>query len=145
MYFCSIIKLLRRVPIDETFVQMIIGVLRSDDIYLQVGSAYPLPEQRSTAFAGQSSMLVIILFFTPMVLHSDNATMREITDKFFPDNWIVPVYMGFFINLVEGWDSFKSAKLALANTVETARVKQITGDKGPKVKVILYIHLFSTF
>ncbi|OXA51094.1 WASH complex subunit strumpellin [Folsomia candida] len=127
----------KRVPIDETFVQMIIGVLRSDDIYLQVGSAYPLPEQRSTAFAGQSSMLVIILFFTPMVLHSDNATMREITDKFFPDNWIVPVYMGFFINLVEGWDSFKSAKLALANTVETARVKQITGDKGPKVKLLI--------
>lgn len=58
---------------------MVIGVLRSDDIYLQVGSAYPLPEQRSTAFAGQASMLVIVLFFSPMVLHSDNATMREIT------------------------------------------------------------------
>lgn len=45
------------------------------------------------------------------------------------------MYMGFFINLIDGWESFKSAKLALANTIEISRVKQIASEKGAKVKV----------
>lgn len=95
--------------------------------------------KRSTAFAVQASMLVIILYFSPMILHSDNATMREIVDKFFPDNWVISVYMGYTVHLVDCWESFKSAKLALANTIDNARVKQIAAEKGMKVQVILII------
>jgi WASH complex subunit strumpellin len=73
---------------DQVFIRMVIGVLRSDDIYHQVGSAYPLPEHRSTAFGAQSSMLTVILFFSPSMLNAENATMREITDKFFPGKTI---------------------------------------------------------
>jgi len=128
----------RRIPMSDIFIRMVIGVLRSDDIYHQVGSAYPLPEHRSTAFGTQSAMLAVILFFCPSMLQAENATMREITDKFFPDNWIVPIYMGFHSNLIEAWDSFKAAKLALGNTVDFARVKQICSEKGPKISVRTY-------
>ncbi|XP_058869714.1 WASH complex subunit 5 isoform X2 [Acipenser ruthenus] len=76
----------QRVPISETFISMVIGRLRSDDIYNQV-SAYPLPEHRSTALANQAAMLYVILFFTPSILHTQQAKMREIVDKYFPDNW----------------------------------------------------------
>lgn len=66
---------------------MVIGRLRSDDIYNQI-SAYPFPEHRSTALATQASMLYVILYFDPEILHNQQAKMREIVDKHFPDNWV---------------------------------------------------------
>lgn len=67
---------------------MLIGRLRSDDIYNQI-SAYPLPEHRSTALATQASMLYILLYFEPEILINQPAKMREIVDKHFPDNWVI--------------------------------------------------------
>ena len=66
---------------------MLVGRLRSDDVYNQI-SAYPLPEHRSTALATQAGMLYVILFFAPDVLNTQQAKMREIVDKHFPDNWV---------------------------------------------------------
>lgn len=66
---------------------MVLGRLRSDDLYNQI-VAYPLPEHRSTALATQAGMLYVILYFTPDVLHTQQAVMREIVDKHFPDNWV---------------------------------------------------------
>lgn len=50
--------------------------------------AYPNPEHRSTALATQAAMLYVILFFAPQILHTQQAQMREIVDKHFPDNWV---------------------------------------------------------
>lgn len=66
---------------------MVIGRLRSDDVYNQI-AAYPLPEHRSTALATQAGMLYVILYFAPDILNSQQAVMREIVDKHFPDNWV---------------------------------------------------------
>jgi len=76
-----------RVAISKTFINMVLGRLRSDDLYNQI-VAYPLPEQRSTALATQASMLYVILYFAPDMLHTQQAVMREIVDKHFPDNWV---------------------------------------------------------
>ena len=76
-----------RVAVSGTFVHMVLGRLRSDDLYNQI-VAYPLPEQRSTALATQASMLYVILYFAPDMLHTQQAVMREIVDKHFPDNWV---------------------------------------------------------
>lgn len=62
---------------------------------LQV-SAYPLPEHRSTALATQAAMLYVILYFDPSILHNQQAKMREIVDKYFPDNWASIKYSFFF-------------------------------------------------
>lgn len=51
-------------------------------------SAYPLPEHRSTALANQAAMLYVCLYFCPSILHTSQAKMREIVDKYFPDNWV---------------------------------------------------------
>ncbi|XP_053571918.1 WASH complex subunit 5 [Bombina bombina] len=115
-YFC-------RVPINEAFISMVIGRLRSDDIYNQV-SAYPLPEHRSTALATQAAMLYVILYFHPTTLHTHQAKMREIVDKYFPDNWVISIYMGITVNLMEAWDPYKAAKTALNYTLDLPNIKE---------------------
>lgn len=114
----------RRIDLDETFVEMIIGRLRSDDVYNQI-SVYPLPEHRSTALATQAGMLFVCLFFSARALHQQNARMREIVDKFFSDNWIVSIYIGITINLVDAWEPYKAAKNALINTIESSNVTEV--------------------
>ncbi|XP_044148704.1 WASH complex subunit 5 [Bufo gargarizans] len=112
-----------RVPISETFISMVIGRLRSDDIYNQV-SAYPLPEHRSTALATQAAMLYVILYFHPSTLQTHQAKMREIVDKYFPDNWVISIYMGITVNLMEAWEPYKAAKTALNYTLDLPNIKE---------------------
>jgi WASH complex subunit strumpellin len=110
-----------RIPIPDEVVSMIIGRLRSDDIYLQT-SYYPLPEHRSVALSTQAGMLYIILYFKPSILLREQAIMREIVDKHFPDNWICSYYMGFTVDLSQVWVPFKAANMAINNTIEPQRV-----------------------
>ncbi|XP_017775271.1 PREDICTED: WASH complex subunit strumpellin isoform X2 [Nicrophorus vespilloides] len=126
----------KRIPIKESYVELVLGKLRSDDVYNQL-TVYPLTRHRSTALANQAAMLYICLFFSPEILHTQNALMREIVDKYFPDNWVISIYMGFTVNLVENWDSFKAAKLALSNTVENANIKHHSDRNGRVVKELL--------
>ncbi|XP_060076742.1 WASH complex subunit 5-like [Ylistrum balloti] len=112
-----------RVPLPEEFINMVIGRLRSDDVYNQI-SAYPLPEHRSTALATQASMLYIILYFEPEILHNQQAKMREIVDKHFPDNWVLGVYMGLTVNLLDAWSPYRAALTALNNTLDQANVRE---------------------
>lgn len=43
-----------RIPINEMYINMAIGRLRSDDIYAQI-AAYPSPDHRSVALSNQVS------------------------------------------------------------------------------------------
>ncbi|XP_041358411.1 WASH complex subunit 5-like [Gigantopelta aegis] len=112
-----------RVPISSEYVNMVIGRLRSDDVYNQI-SAYPLPEHRSTALATQASMLYMILYFEPDILHNQQAKMREIVDKHFPDNWVIGVYMGITVNLLDAWGPYRAAITALNNTLDSSNVRE---------------------
>uniref|UniRef100_A0A1E1XMR4 WASH complex subunit strumpellin n=1 Tax=Amblyomma sculptum TaxID=1581419 RepID=A0A1E1XMR4_AMBSC len=112
----------RRVTLNETYVSMVLGRLRSDDVYNQI-AAYPLPEHRSMALATQAAMLYVVLYFAPEILHNQQAKMREIVDKYFPDNWVISIYMGMTVNLVDAWEPYKAARQALLNTLDTANVR----------------------
>ncbi|XP_031552063.1 WASH complex subunit 5-like [Actinia tenebrosa] len=122
-----------REPVSATFVDMLIGRLRSDDIYNQI-SAYPLPEHRSTALATQASMLYVILYFAPDILHNQQAKMREIVDKHFPDNWVISIYMGIVVNLVDAWEPYKAAKTALNNTLDINNIRSLSTKRNAKVQ-----------
>lgn len=122
----------RRVELPATYLSLVLGHLRSDDIYHQV-QAYPSPEHRSAALANQSSMLYVCLFFTPATLHSQTAKMREIVDRFFPDNWVISYYMGMTANLIDSWESYKAAKQALNNTLEVSNIKEQASKVGTKM------------
>ena len=113
-----------RFKINSNILNQVIGRLRTDDLYNQM-NAFPQPEHRSHALSNQASMLYVLLYFKPETLHNEQAVMREIVDKFFPDNWILSIYMGsIVINLGEVWEPYKAARSALANTLVQATIRQ---------------------
>ena len=126
----------RRTKLDQRFVELVIGRLRTDDIYNQL-SGYPFPEHRSVALATQASMLFVCLFFVPEVLHSHAAVMREIVDRFFPDNWVINIHMGMTVNLIESWEPYKSARTALANTLDLSNVRIQTKKHDAQLVTLL--------
>ncbi|KAE8748690.1 hypothetical protein FOCC_FOCC004493 [Frankliniella occidentalis] len=126
----------RRITLPEVYVSVVLGCLRSDDIYHQM-AAYPFPEHRSTALAVQAAMLFVCLFFAPNILHFQTAQMREVVDKYFPDNWVISVYMGMTMNLLDWWEPYKAAKTALSNTLDSANIKDHASRFAVKVQKFL--------
>lgn len=126
----------KRFPLPATVVEMIIGRLRSDDIYSQM-QCYPLPEHRSTALATQAAMLYVILYFAPQLLSSEQASMREIVDKHFADNWVISFFLGYTVDLSLEWERYPAAMTALNNTIGIPNVKILAKrhwDKIPKLQ-----------
>jgi WASH complex subunit strumpellin len=109
---------------NPELIRLVIGRLQTDDIYLMAHS-FPNPDHRSTRLAGQASILYVILFFAPDILSKQKATMREIVDKHFNDNWVIVTYMGQIVDLMVEWDVYPAAKSALANVFSITFVKQI--------------------
>ncbi|XP_026762706.2 WASH complex subunit 5 [Galleria mellonella] len=125
-----------RINIRPDFIDKVIGKLRSEDIYNQL-AVYTIPEHQPSALATQANMLVVCLFFSPHYLHTDTSKMREIVDKFFPSNWIVPVYMGVTLSLIDYWENFKAAKSALNNTCNSKMIKEIFAKRGSSVELLI--------
>ncbi|CAH2091085.1 unnamed protein product [Euphydryas editha] len=125
-----------RVPINNDFIEKVVGKLRSEDIYNQL-AVYTIPEHQASALATQASMLAVCLFFTPHYLHNDTTKMREIVDKFFPCNWITPIYMGVTMNIIDYWENFKAAKNSLNNTCNGKIVKEIYSKRGDAVQLLI--------
>ncbi|CAB3251713.1 unnamed protein product, partial [Arctia plantaginis] len=124
-----------RVTIRPDFIEKVIGKLRSEDIYNQL-AVYTIPEHQASALATQASMLVVCLFFTPRYLHTDTSRMREIVDKFFPSNWVVPIYMGVTINIIDYWENFKAAKSVLNNTCNGKMVRDFFAKRGGSIPML---------
>lgn len=50
--------------------------------------------------------------------------MREVIDKHFYDNWIVPVFMGYVVDLTNEWQAYDAARRSIENTVAPKAVRQ---------------------
>lgn len=124
----------RRIPLNQSLVDFVIARLRTDEIYNQT-NAFPHPNHRSMALSNQASMLVIALSFKPSMLNNQSAVMREIVDKFFPDSWVISIYMGIVIDLIDWWSPYKAAKTALNNTLESANIKNVAQKYGDRIEV----------
>lgn len=59
----------------------------------------------------------------PRILDEKEAKMREICDKHFPDNWVIPIYGGQLVDLLAYWESWPAAKRALTNNIVPAKVE----------------------
>jgi len=119
------IKYFHRFELPLPLINLIIGRLRSDDIY-NATRAYPQPEFRSVALSQQAAMLYMILYLSPDTLNYENAVMREIVDKYFPDNWVITYYLGFTVDLSQVWEPYKAARAAIQNTMAMGNVTRIS-------------------
>ena len=79
-------------------------------------------------------MLYVILYFQPSTLQNQQAKMREIVDKHFPDNWVISIYMGMTVNLIEAWEPYKAAKTALNNTLEFSNIQEQSMNHSQKLE-----------
>ena len=133
-----------RHKIDQETIKMIVGIIKDNDLYDQIG-AYPSPEHRSHALSSQAAIIFVLLFFIPDYLDIENSKMREIVDKHFSDNWVISVYMGYTIDIIDYWKDFRAAKNALTITINNDTVKllkknfhQKLFDLNEKLKKFLY-------
>lgn len=114
-----------RFPVQEEILRNVIGRLRADDMY-EMERVYPSPEHRSFAVANQARMAYVILFFTPKILALDRPLMRELVDRHFLDNWVVPVYMEFTVDLAQEWAVYAAANDVLnAETLKVPRAREL--------------------
>ena len=99
--------------------------MKDDDIYEMTGVYGNDPMHRSHALATQASIIFCLLPFVPRILDDQQAKMREICDKHFPDNWVIPIYGGQLADLLAYWESWPAAKKALENNIVLSRVEQL--------------------
>jgi WASH complex subunit strumpellin len=45
--------------------------------------------------------------------------MREIVDKHFPDNWVITMYMGITVELIEAWEPYKVGRSRAAPSLSS--------------------------
>jgi len=62
------------------------------------------------------------------------AKMREIVDKHFYDNWVIPVYMGYIVDLSFWWKFYPASNAALNNTLIESNIKQVVKTYLRKLK-----------
>ena len=82
-------------------------------------------------------MLYVLLYFVPETLKQETAFMREVSDKYFCDNWVVSTYMGHTVWLPEAWEGYRAAKAAITNTTATADIRRIASGQGNKLRSLV--------
>lgn len=87
--------------------------MKDDDIYDMTAVYGNDPNHRSQALSQQASIVFCLLPFVPLILDDHEPKMREICDKHFPDNWVIPIYGGQLVDLLAFWRSFPAATKAM--------------------------------
>ncbi|XP_022684401.1 WASH complex subunit 5 isoform X2 [Setaria italica] len=123
--------LLRRFPFPEPVVDAVITCLRNGDVYNNI-RFYPDPQHRTAALSLQGGHLYVMLFYSDDLLHR-GLVMREIVDRFFKDNWVVPIFLHFSVDLLVSWDAYKEAKLSLVSCLSPTSIRDISLHHYTKV------------
>lgn len=71
-------------------------------------------------------MLYILLFFYGDIMESKKSKMRELVDKHYSDNWVVPYYLGYYVDLTVEWQDYDAARKALENTLDMDYIKGLS-------------------
>lgn len=49
---------------------------------------------------------------------------------------VVNVYMGVTINIIDSWETFKAAKTAVSNTIQTVEISRLASSRAVELQVI---------
>lgn len=113
-----------RFEMPEWLISMVIGRLRTDDVYNHAPH-YPNPDHRSTALAAQGGLLYVILHWAPKILHKGTSAMREIVDRHYADNWVVAYGPGMTADLLTEWEPYEAASTAIRNAVTPKAAQEL--------------------
>ena len=97
--------------------------MKDDDIYDMISVYGNQPSHRSMALSTQASIIFTLLPFVPNILLQQEPKMREICDKHFPDNWIIPIYGGQLVDLELYWATFPAAFKGFRNNIVQDRIE----------------------
>jgi WASH complex subunit strumpellin len=89
-------------------------------------------------------MLFVLLYFEGRILHEDSETMKEIVTKHFNDNWVIVLFQGFIIDIVDYWQSCKAAKGALATAITFEKIRELSvryKEKNTKLNKKLFVQI----
>lgn len=114
-----------RFKINPALIETFINLMKDDDIFNMISVFGNKPQYRSCALAQQAQMIFVLIPFCPAILENHDSKMREICDKHFADNWVIPIYNGVHIDLLSYWSSFTSATKAMANNISEDRVTSL--------------------
>lgn len=129
-------EMCNRFPLPKRLLRLAIARLRSEDLYNQLRH-YPNPDHRFAALGGQMACLYILLNFIPEILHTESLVMKDIVEKFLLGWWVVPIFMGFMVDLSAAWDQFKAAKAALSPILAMHQVREYARAYGARVPELL--------
>jgi hypothetical protein len=107
--------------------------IKGDDVFNRK-EMFPEPRHESLALSKQATMCYVLLFFTPDVLTNKDTMMREIVDKHFSDNWVLPYHLGELVDLTVEWQRYPAAKKALGYTMQVDNVKQSFNSRASRVR-----------
>jgi len=119
-------KYFARFRLDAKLVESLLNTMKDDDIYEKLTVYGNNPAHRSLALSTQASIIFTLLPFCPIILEKQEPKMREICDKHFPDNWVIPVYGGILVDLNMYWSSWPAAKKALGNNIVLEKVQHLS-------------------
>jgi WASH complex subunit strumpellin len=132
-----------RTPPPADLVRSLVAVIRNDDLYA-TGRIFPSERHRLSLVSQQASVLAVLLCFCPDILRTEATVMRELADKHFALQWVVPVYLGTCLDLSVVWRSFKAARAALRNNIGpkearllSSRHTQVLADVRPTISALL--------
>ncbi|KAK3256634.1 hypothetical protein CYMTET_34235 [Cymbomonas tetramitiformis] len=101
----------------------------------RVQSDSALPESRtseyslSTTDAGTSHLSArqhtCIYCYISFQIFCMTRLMREIVDKYYVDNWVIPFSLGHTVDLSVEWKPYQAAKLALDNVITPSLAKKL--------------------
>ena len=130
------VEYFKRCNLEVEIIQKINGTIIGNDIYEQQ-LVYPTTnEYKSVTFSQQASLLVVNLFFTPDTLEKDKKNLYDIISKHFYDNYIISLYMGYTIDIIEYWKDFKSASNALDTNRKNNSMKETIKENVKKIKIL---------
>jgi WASH complex subunit strumpellin len=124
---------LNRMKLPSSVTEKVIECLLTQEIYEMEKRSFPSFQYFSNRLSMQACMVFIILNFEPDLFRQEDK-MRQIIDRMFHDNWVVPLYNGELVDLSVEWNQrYPVAKRALGHVLTEKKIHSLNTINAKQV------------
>jgi len=124
---------LNRMKLPSSVTEKVLECLLTQEIYEMEKRSFPSFRYMSTRLSMQASMIFVMLNFEPHLFRQEDK-MRQIIDKMFYDNWVVPMYNGELVDLSVEWNQrYPVARQALDHILTERKIQSLNSDNAKQV------------